>query len=147
MGKIKDTFWNKWKRTEKEIDVIKKTIESQIEDEQAELDRLNIKLNDEWNKYHEHDAEKNGPDEEIIAVIDVLTQEIERRTKRVHDLLRQLDEVKNLKKKVTDNNGQITPDTVFKACVYLGGIALVLYAEESRPLISKAMTFLVKPRL
>ena len=145
MGKIKDAIEHKLKGTTKDIEVIRKALEKQIKDEQEYIDKLN---NDIW-MYQEQYVETDDPDEkkEYASSIEMLTSEVDRRTKRITDLLRQLEEIKKIKQKVVDETKTISAETVFKSIVYIGGICLVLYAEESRPLISKGMSFLVKPRI
>lgn len=78
--------------------------------------------------------------EDEVATIDLLTIELERRTKRVKDLLNQLEQ---LEKK----EGKITPDTVFKGVVSILGVLLVIFAEETKMLSNKALGFVIKPRI
>ena len=145
MGKIKDAI-NKLKGTATEdLETVKEAIEKQIKDEQDYIDQLN---GDAW-RYQEQYVETDDPDEkkEYASSIEMLTSEVDRRTKRITDLLRQLEELKKIKQKIVDETKTISAETVFKSIVYIGGICLVLYAEESRPLISKAMSFVIKPKI
>ena len=145
MGKIKDAI-NKLRGTATDdLEAVKEAIEEQIRNEQDYIDQLN---SDTW-LCQEQWTEAIDPEEkkEYASNISMMTSEIERRTKRITDLLRQLEEIKKIKQKVCDDSKTISAETIAKSVVYICGICLVLYAEESRPLISKAMSFVIKPKI
>lgn len=118
---------------------LKKDIQSQIVVEQDEIAQLNRQIRERWNKGVDNLSEDE------VTTIDVLTIELERRTKRCNELISQLSKLDDLTQKHKD--GGITADTLFKGLVSIATVVLVLYAEESRPIISKAMGFVVRPRL
>lgn len=141
--KIKEGFEKLFKKAKTELD---DTYDMIVYDIQCELDEISILQQDiatKWDGIRDENAEK--PDPEVLKAYE---NEIERRTKRVYDLLGQLEKVKELKKvsKKCEKDG-LTAGEIFRGAIYIGGICLVLYAEESRPLISKAMQFVCKPKL
>lgn len=116
---------------------LKKDLQSQIVTEQVAIAQLNREITEAWNTDH--------VTEDGVTKIDVLTIELERRTRRMNDLIVQLQKLDDLTRK--HKEGGITADTLFKGMVSIATVVLVLYAEESRPIISKAMGFVVRPRL
>lgn len=115
---------------------IKVTVQNDIITEQMMIAELQAKLVAMW----EVVVSSGGATEEDVATMDLLTIELERRTKRVKDLLNQLEQ---LEKK----EGKITPDTVFKGVVSILGVLLVIFAEETKMLSNKALGFVIKPRI
>ena len=115
---------------------IKVTVQNDIITEQKMIEELQAKLVAMW----EAVVSSGGATEEDVATMDLLTIELERRTKRVKDLLNQLEQ---LEKK----EGKITPDTVFKGVVSILGVLLVIFAEETKMLSNKALGFVIKPRI
>ena len=115
---------------------IKTTVQNDIITEQAMIAELQAKLVAMW----EAVVSSGGATDEEVATMDLLTIELERRTKRVKDLLNQLEQ---LEKK----EGKITPDTVFKGVVSILGVLLVIFAEETKMLSHKALGFVIKPRI
>lgn len=115
---------------------IKTTVQNDIITEQAMIAELQAKLVAMW----EAVVSSGGATEEDIATMDLLTIELERRTKRTKDLLNQLEQ---LEKK----EGKITPDTVFKGVISILGVLLVIFAEETKMLSNKALGFVIKPRI
>lgn len=115
---------------------IKVTVQNDIITEQMMIAELQAKLVAMW----ESVVVSGGATEEDVATMDLLTIELERRTKRVKDLLNQLEQ---LEKK----EGKITPDTVFKGVVSILGVLLVIFAEETKMLSNKALGFVIKPRI
>ena len=115
---------------------IKTTVQNDIITEQAMIAELQAKLVAMW----EAVVSSGGATDEEVATMDLLTIELERRTKRVKDLLNQLEQ---LEKK----EGKITPDTVFKGVVSILGVLLVIFAEETKMLSNKALGFVIKPRI
>lgn len=116
---------------------IKKAIQSEIVTEQIEIEKLQREIEAAWQQDHKS--------EEGITNADILTIELDRRTKRMNELIIQMQKLDDLKYKRKE--GCITADTFFKGMVSIATVVLVLYAEESRPIISKAMSFVVRPRL
>lgn len=116
---------------------LKKDLQSQIVTEQVAIAQLNREITEAWNTDH--------ATEEGVTKLDILTIELDRRTKRCNDLIVQLQKLDDLTQK--HKEGGITADTLFKGMVSIATVVLVLYAEESRPIISKAMGFVVRPRL
>lgn len=115
---------------------IKTTVQNDIITEQMMIAELQAKLVAMW----EAVVSSGGATDEEVATMDLLTIELERRTKRVKDLLNQLEQ---LEKK----EGKITPDTVFKGVVSILGVLLVIFAEETKMLSNKALGFVIKPRI
>lgn len=115
---------------------IKVTVQNDIITEQKMIEELQAKLVAMW----EAVVSSGGATDEEVATMDLLTIELERRTKRVKDLLNQLEQ---LEKK----EGKITPDTVFKGVVSILGVLLVIFAEETKMLSNKALGFVIKPRI
>lgn len=115
---------------------IKVTVQNDIITEQMMIAELQAKLVAMW----EAVVSSGGATEEDVATMDLLTIELERRTKRVKDLLNQLEQ---LEKK----EGKITPDTVFKGVISILGVLLVIFAEETKMLSNKALGFVIKPRI
>ncbi len=115
---------------------IKQTVQNDIITEQMMIAELQAKLVAMW----EAVVISGGATDEEVATMDLLTIELERRTKRVKDLLNQLEQ---LEKK----EGKITPDTVFKGVVSILGVLLVIFAEETKMLSNKALGFVIKPRI
>lgn len=115
---------------------IKTTVQNDIITEQMMIAELQAKLVAMW----EAVVSSGGATDEDVATMDLLTIELERRTKRVKDLLNQLEQ---LEKK----EGKITPDTVFKGVVSILGVLLVIFAEETKMLSNKALGFVIKPRI
>lgn len=116
---------------------LKKAIQQEIVVEQTEIAKIQQDIAAAWEQDHEN--------EEGVTKLDILTIELDRRTKRMNELIIQLQKLNDLNSKKLD--GRITPDTFFKGIVSIATVVLVLYAEESRPIISKAMSFVVRPRL
>lgn len=116
---------------------LKKAIQQEIVVEQTQITKIQQEIAAAWEQDHES--------EEGITRSDILTIELDRRTKRMNELIIQLQKLNDLNSKKLD--GRITPDTFFKGIVSIATVVLVLYAEESRPIISKAMSFVVRPRL
>ena len=116
---------------------IKRAIQAEIVTEQVEIEKLQREIEAAWQTDHKS--------EEGITNADILTIELDRRTKRMNELIIQLQKLDDLKHK--HKEGGITADTFFKGMVSIATVVLVLYAEESRPIISKAMSFVVRPRL
>lgn len=116
---------------------LKRDIQSQIVTEQVEISKLQNEITAAWAEDHES--------EDGVTKADILTIELDRRTKRMNELIIQLQKLDDLTHKHKD--GGITADTFFKGVVSIATVVLVLYAEESRPIISKAMSFVVRPRL
>lgn len=115
---------------------IKTTVQNDIITEQMMIAELQAKLVAMW----EAVVSSGGATDEEVATMDLLTIELERRTKRTKDLLNQLEQ---LEKK----EGKITPDTVFKGVVSILGVLLVIFAEETKMLSNKALGFVIKPRI
>lgn len=115
---------------------IKTTVQNDIITEQMMIAELQAKLVAMW----EAVVSSGGATDEEVATMDLLTIELERRTKRVKDLLNQLEQ---LEKK----EGKITPDTVFKGVISILGVLLVIFAEETKMLSNKALGFVIKPRI
>lgn len=115
---------------------IKTTVQNDIITEQKMIEELQAKLVAMW----EAVVSSGGATEEEVATMDLLTIELERRTKRTKDLLNQLEQ---LEKK----EGKITPDTVFKGVISILGVLLVIFAEETKMLSNKALGFVIKPRI
>lgn len=115
---------------------IKVSVQNDLITEQKMIEELQAKLVAMW----EAVVSSGGSTEEDVATMDLLTIELERRTKRTKDLLNQLEQ---LEKK----EGKITPDTVFKGVVSILGVLLVIFAEETKMLSNKALGFVIKPRI
>lgn len=115
---------------------IKTTVQNDIITEQMMIAELQAKLVAMW----EAVVSSGGATDEEVATMDLLTIELERRTKRTKDLLNQLEQ---LEKK----EGKITPDTVFKGVISILGVLLVIFAEETKMLSNKALGFVIKPRI
>lgn len=116
---------------------IKANMQNDLITEQRVISELQAKLVSKW----EAVVSSGGvPSDEEVAEMDFLTIELDRRTKRVKDLLNQLEQ---LEKK----EGKITPDTVFKGVVSILGVLLVIFAEETKMLSNKALGFVIKPRI
>lgn len=115
---------------------IRTTVQNDIITEQMMIAELQAKLVAMW----ETVVSSGGATEEDVATMDLLTIELERRTKRTKDLLNQLEQ---LEKK----EGKITPDTVFKGVISIIGVLLVIFAEETKMLSNKALGFVIKPRI
>lgn len=141
--KLTEAVKAKFKKAVSEIDLIVKEVEDDILKEQAVISELQEKITAKWNEVSYGEAAS----EDDVAVIDCLTIELERRTKRVNELLRQLESAKGLKQKAEKANGSISPDTIFKGLVSIITVLLVIHAEETRPVISKAMGFVIKPHV
>ena len=145
MGKIKDAVKKKFKRTSSEVEVIRAALLLNIKTEEDEIKDLSARVK-ELESQKELEDENGDIREAIVSKIDFLTQEIDRKTKHVSDLLKQLETINGLTKKC-EKEGKLTEETVFKSAIYLTGTLLVLHAEEVRPLISKGMMFLAKPKI
>lgn len=141
--KIAEAIKNKFKKAVDEIDTIAKEVEDDILKEQEAIADLQEQISARWNAV----MEDGGATEDEVAYLDILTIELERRTKRVQELLRQLESAKTLKAKAEKGAGSISPDTIFKGLVSIITVLLVIHAEETRPVISKAMGFVIKPHV
>lgn len=138
--KVKELFESKRRKAKNDLDTEIQVTMDLIKIEQKLLSDATEAMNQKW---VEVGFGQTASDDDI-TILDVMSQEVDRRTRHIHDLLRQLETEKTLREK---SKIGIEPDTVFKGLVSVATVCLVLYAEESRPIISKAMGFVIKPRL
>lgn len=130
---------NAWRRAEKDVEVLVIGLGEQLALEREALEHVNDRIDD-----IENDTAWFS-DEESVAEIDVLSQEVERRSKRITELLKQLDSARELKKKAKARS--VSPDAVFTGIVSLASVLMIINAERVGIVASKAIGFVVKPRL
>ena len=145
MSKIKETFGRLFKKATDEVDDIYNMLKYDIQTEQEEIGNIQYAYND---LYARVEAEGINAPEEHTKMLTFYQKELARRTDRVNNLLNQLNKAKEIKEEVKDVKKKgLSPDTVFTGLICLTTCVLAIYAEESRPLISKGMSFIVRPRL
>lgn len=137
--KLKKWTENGWKKADQEIELTVLGLSQQLKIEREVL----AHCNDEISKLQS--SESWVSDEDTVAMFDVLTQEVERRSKRITELMKQLDSARELKKKAKAR--KVSPDTAFAGAVSLASVLLIIHAEQVGIVASKAMSFVTKPRL
>lgn len=145
MSKIKETFGKLFKKATDEVDDIYNMLKYDIQVEQEEIGNIQYAYAELYAKVEEKGI--NAPEEDT-KMLTFYQKELARRTDRVNNLLNQLNKAKEIKEEVKDVKKKgLSPDTVFTGLICLTTCVLAIYAEESRPLISKGMSFIVRPRL
>lgn len=65
-------------------------------------------------------------------------------TPEYKNAIKQLDRL--MKMKAKDSPKRISPDAVLSACAYLAGIGIIVAYEQKHVLVSKALSFIQKPK-
>lgn len=138
---MKKWLESKRKKAKQEVEAMIQTLNDQIKIEQGVVSYINEKMTAKWTEV----GFGMAATEDDVSALDVMSQELERRDKRITELQIQLDRAKRLNESTKE--WTVSPDTVFKGLVSIATILIVIYAEETRPIISKAMGFVIRPRL